>query len=78
LVRFAQTLLPARLTPSVGTVGDALDNALAETTVGLYGGGFAAAHLRDAPRRLRGRSSGLQGAAYRAGARQPWQAALDP
>ena len=33
--------------------------------------GFAAAHLRGAPRRLRGRSSGLQGAAHRAGARQP-------
>ena len=36
MVRFAQILLPARLTPSVGTVGDALDNALAETTIGLY------------------------------------------
>jgi putative transposase len=35
-VRFAQTLLLAGLTPSVGTVGDALDNALAETTIGLY------------------------------------------
>ena len=35
-VRFAETLLLAGLTPSVGTVGDALDNALAETTIGLY------------------------------------------
>jgi putative transposase len=35
-VRFGQTLLLAGLTPSVGTVGDALDNALAETTIGLY------------------------------------------
>ena len=35
-VRFAQALLLAGLTPSVGTVGDALDNALAETTIGLY------------------------------------------
>lgn len=26
----------AGLVPSVGTVGDALDNALAETTIGLY------------------------------------------
>ena len=26
----------AELTPSIGTVGDALDNALAETTIGLY------------------------------------------
>lgn len=24
------------LTPSIGTVGDAFDNALAETTIGLY------------------------------------------
>ena len=37
----------------------------------MEGGGFAAAHLQGAPRRLRGRSSGLQGAAHRAGARQP-------
>jgi putative transposase len=35
-VRFARTLLLAGLTPSAGTVGDALDNALAETTIGLY------------------------------------------
>ena len=35
-VRFAQTLLLAGLTASVGTVGDAYDNALAETTIGLY------------------------------------------
>ena len=35
-VHFAETLLLEGLTPSVGTVGDALDNALAETTVGLY------------------------------------------
>ena len=26
----------AGLAPSIGTVGDALDNALAETTTGLY------------------------------------------
>jgi putative transposase len=26
----------ARLIPSIGTVGDALDSALAETTIGLY------------------------------------------
>ena len=35
-VRSAETLLLEGLAPSVGTVGDALDNALAETTVGLY------------------------------------------
>jgi transposase InsO family protein len=35
-VRFAQTLLLAGLTGSVGSVGDAYDNALAETTIGLY------------------------------------------
>jgi transposase InsO family protein len=34
--RYAETLALAGLTPSVGTVGDALDNALAETTIGLY------------------------------------------
>ena len=33
---FTETLMLAGLTPSVGTVGDALDNALAETTIGLY------------------------------------------
>jgi len=26
--------MPARLIPSIGTVGDALDHALAETTIG--------------------------------------------
>jgi transposase InsO family protein len=35
-VRFGQTLLLEGLTASVGTVADALDNALAETTIGLY------------------------------------------
>ena len=35
-VRFAETLLLEGLTPSIGTVGDAYDNALAETTIGLY------------------------------------------
>ena len=35
-VHFTETLLLAGLAPSVGTVGDALDNALAETTIGLY------------------------------------------
>ena len=35
-VRFAETLLLAGLTGSVGSVGDAYDNALAETTIGLY------------------------------------------
>lgn len=35
-LRCGETLLLAGLTPSVGTVGDALDNALAETTIGLY------------------------------------------
>jgi putative transposase len=35
-VHFAETLLLAGLIPSIGTVGDALDNALAETTMGLY------------------------------------------
>jgi putative transposase len=35
-VRFAETLLLEGLRSSVGTVGDALDNALAETSIGLY------------------------------------------
>jgi putative transposase len=35
-VRFTETLMLAGLSPSVGTVGDAYDNALAETTIGLY------------------------------------------
>jgi putative transposase len=35
-LRFGETLLLEGLIPSVGTVGDALDNALAETTIGLY------------------------------------------
>ena len=35
-VRFAETLMLAGLAGSIGTVGDAYDNALAETTIGLY------------------------------------------
>jgi putative transposase len=35
-VHFSETIMLAGLTPSIGTVGDALDNALAETTIGLY------------------------------------------
>jgi transposase InsO family protein len=35
-VHFSETLMLAGLIPSIGTVGDALDNALAETTIGLY------------------------------------------
>jgi putative transposase len=35
-VRFAESLMLAGMAPSVGTVGDAYDNALAETTIGLY------------------------------------------
>jgi putative transposase len=35
-VHFTETLILAGLAPSIGTVGDALDNALAETTIGLY------------------------------------------
>jgi len=35
-IHFTETLMLAGLIPSVGTVGDALDNALAETTIGLY------------------------------------------
>jgi putative transposase len=35
-IHFGQTLFLEGLTPSVGAVGDALDNALTETTIGLY------------------------------------------
>lgn len=35
-IHFTETLTLAGLKPSIGTVGDALDNALAETTIGLY------------------------------------------
>jgi transposase InsO family protein len=35
-VHFTETLMLAGLAPPIGTVGDALDNALAETTIGLY------------------------------------------
>ncbi len=35
-IHFTETLMLAGLIPSIGTVGDALDNALAETTIGPY------------------------------------------
>ena len=35
-MRFGETLSLSGLRPSVGSVGDAYDNALAETTIGLY------------------------------------------
>jgi len=35
-VHFGETLLINGMRPSIGTVGDAFDNALAETTIGLY------------------------------------------
>jgi len=35
-VRFGETLFLEGFLPSIGTVGDAFDNALAETTIGLY------------------------------------------
>ena len=35
-VRFGETLSLSDLRPPVGSVGDAYDNALAETTIGLY------------------------------------------
>ncbi|MGH3854992.1 MAG: hypothetical protein ACRDR6_16155 [Pseudonocardiaceae bacterium] len=34
--RFTQHLLDAGIGASIGTVGDALDNALAESMIGLY------------------------------------------
>jgi transposase InsO family protein len=35
-VTFTEALLEAGIAPSIGTVGDALDNALMESTIGLY------------------------------------------
>lgn len=35
-MRFGETLSLSGLIPSIGTVGDAFGNALAETTIGLY------------------------------------------
>jgi transposase InsO family protein len=35
-IHFTEVLMLAGLTPSIGSVGDALDNGLAETTIGLY------------------------------------------
>ena len=35
-IHYGETLMLEGLIPSIGTVGDALDNALCETTVGLY------------------------------------------
>jgi putative transposase len=35
-IRFVDELAQAQFRPSIGRVGDAYDNALAETTIGLY------------------------------------------
>ena len=35
-ISFTEALLEAGIAPSIGTVGDALDNALMESTIGLY------------------------------------------
>jgi len=35
-LRFGESLMLSGMTPSVGSVGDAYDNALAETIIGLY------------------------------------------
>jgi transposase InsO family protein len=35
-ISFTEALLDAGIAPSIGTVGDALDNALMESTIGLY------------------------------------------
>jgi transposase InsO family protein len=55
-LRFAETLMLAGLTPSIGTVGDAYDNALAETTIGLYKSECTAdgSPFRDGPLRTLG------------------------
>jgi transposase InsO family protein len=35
-IAFTEALIEAGIAPSIGTVGDALDNALMESTIGLY------------------------------------------
>jgi len=35
-IKYTERLADARLEPSVGTVGDSYDNALAETMIGLF------------------------------------------
>jgi transposase InsO family protein len=35
-IGFTEALIEAGIAPSIGTVGDALDNALMESTIGLY------------------------------------------
>jgi len=35
-IAFAETLVLGGITASIGNVGDAYDNALAETTIGLF------------------------------------------
>lgn len=45
---FTQALADAGISPSIGTVGDALDNALMESTIGLYKTELIH-HLRTAP-----------------------------
>lgn len=35
-ISFTEALIEAKMAPSIGTVGDALDNALQESTIGLY------------------------------------------
>jgi putative transposase len=35
-IAFSERLAEASVSPSIGTVGDAFDNALAETVIGLY------------------------------------------
>lgn len=53
-VRFGETLFLQGMLPSVGSVGDAFDNALAETTIGLYKAECIAAHspFRTGPFRV--------------------------
>ena len=35
-ISFTEALIDTGIAPSIGTVGDALDNALMESTIGLY------------------------------------------
>ena len=44
-IRYTERLAEAGIEPSVGSVGDSYDNAMAETVIGLYKGSFEAVEI---------------------------------
>jgi transposase InsO family protein len=75
-IHFTEVLMLAGLKPSVGTVGDALDNGLAETTIGLYKAECITRHrrrTRSGARAAVGSGSVVRGVRLaRLTPRQPW------